>query len=265
MEVMHLLTPKQEQLTQAVHLLITTQGTATIECTALGDDDQTPHAQPTQAVWINATANTEIALDPDPGWTAVHYTLDCAENDPSPKLTASTTSPSTTPSRRRQWSPRDASPVHHASRGSDPDQRGTLPNPPGHPQRPPIRGVHNIPELPNRHRHSAPGRRTHTATYRHGARQGSPSHGAQGGCPTGLDAARPRRATRSPQRQQSTADRAPDTPTNTRQRRRPSAPQPMDGTRRHRRPGGQSERHQITNHTCPGAHTSPLHHSPPQT
>ena len=40
--VMHLLTPHQVQLTQALHLLITTQGTATMEGTALGDDDQTP-------------------------------------------------------------------------------------------------------------------------------------------------------------------------------------------------------------------------------
>ena len=83
MEVMHLLTPNQVQLTQAVHLLITIQGTATIEGTALGDDDQTPQARPTQAVWVNATANTDIAVYPDPEWTAVQYTLDCAENDPA--------------------------------------------------------------------------------------------------------------------------------------------------------------------------------------
>ena len=83
MEVMHLLTPNQVQLTQAVHLFITAEGTATIESTALGDDDQTPEARPKQAVWVNATVNTDIAVDPDPEWTAVHYTLDCAEDDPA--------------------------------------------------------------------------------------------------------------------------------------------------------------------------------------
>ena len=83
MEVMHRLTPHQVQLKQAMHLFITTQGTATIEGTALGDDDQTPQARPTQAVWVNATADTEIVVDPDPEWTAVHYTLDCTKNNPT--------------------------------------------------------------------------------------------------------------------------------------------------------------------------------------
>ena len=83
MEVMRLLTPHQVQHTEAMHLFITTQGTATIEGTALGDDDQTPHARPTQPVWVNATADTAIAADPDPRWTAVHYTLNCTENDPT--------------------------------------------------------------------------------------------------------------------------------------------------------------------------------------
>ena len=83
MEVMRLLTPQQVQLTQAMHLFITTQGTATIEGTALGDDNRTPQARPTQCVWINATAGTDIAVDPDPDWTAIHYTLDCAGSDPT--------------------------------------------------------------------------------------------------------------------------------------------------------------------------------------
>ena len=67
MDVMHLLTPNQLQVTQAVYLFITTQGTATIEGTALGDDDQTPQARCTQAIWVNATANTEIPRLPQPG------------------------------------------------------------------------------------------------------------------------------------------------------------------------------------------------------
>ena len=83
MEVMRLLTPHQVQLTQAMHLFITTKGTAAIEGTALGDDDQTLQARPTQAIWMNATADTNIAVDPNPAWTAIHYTLDCAESDPT--------------------------------------------------------------------------------------------------------------------------------------------------------------------------------------
>ena len=83
MEVMRLLTPHQVQLTQAMHLFITTQGTAAIGGRALGDDDQTPQARPTQAVWKNTTAGTDIAVDPDPEWTAIHYTLDCAESNPT--------------------------------------------------------------------------------------------------------------------------------------------------------------------------------------
>ena len=66
-----------------MHLFITRQGRATIGGTALADEDQTPQARPTQGSWVNATANTDIAVDPDPEWTAVHYTLDCAENDPA--------------------------------------------------------------------------------------------------------------------------------------------------------------------------------------
>ena len=46
MEVMHLLTPDRVQLPEALHLFITNQGTATIEGTALGDDDQTPRHDP---------------------------------------------------------------------------------------------------------------------------------------------------------------------------------------------------------------------------
>ena len=64
MDIMHLLTPEQVQLPQAVHLFITTQGMATIEGTAPGDDDQTPQARPTQAVWVSAIADTDIAVTP---------------------------------------------------------------------------------------------------------------------------------------------------------------------------------------------------------
>ena len=81
MVAMCLLRPHQVQLTQAMHLFITTQGTAAIEGTALGDDDQTPQASPTQAIWINATTDTNITVHPDPEWTAIHCTLDCAEGD----------------------------------------------------------------------------------------------------------------------------------------------------------------------------------------
>ena len=71
MELMCLITPHQVKLTQAMHLFITTQSAATIEGTALGDDDQTPQARPTHAVWVNATAGTDIAVDPNPELTAI--------------------------------------------------------------------------------------------------------------------------------------------------------------------------------------------------
>ena len=83
MEVMSLLKPHQVQLTQAMHLFITTKGSPTIGGRALGDDDQTPQARTTQAVWINTTADTDIAVDSYPEWTGVHATLHCPENDPT--------------------------------------------------------------------------------------------------------------------------------------------------------------------------------------
>ena len=63
---MRLLTPHQVQLTQAMHLFLTKQGTAAMEGTPLGDDDQKPQARPTRAIWINATTGTNITVDPDP-------------------------------------------------------------------------------------------------------------------------------------------------------------------------------------------------------
>ena len=85
MASMRLLTPHQVHLTQATHLFLTTQGTATIEGTALDDDDQTPQARPTRAIWINATTGTDITVHPDPEWMAIHYTLDCTKDDPTLK------------------------------------------------------------------------------------------------------------------------------------------------------------------------------------
>ena len=83
MVALRLLTPHQVQPTQTMHLFITTQGTAAIEGTPLGDNDQTPQARPKQAIWINATTGTDITVDPGPEWTAIHYTLDCAVDDPT--------------------------------------------------------------------------------------------------------------------------------------------------------------------------------------
>ena len=80
---MRLPTPHQVQPTQAMHLFLTTQGTAAMEGAAPGEDDQTPQARPTQAIWINATAGTDITVDPDPEWMAIGYTLDCAEDVPT--------------------------------------------------------------------------------------------------------------------------------------------------------------------------------------
>ena len=83
MASMRLLTPHQVHLTQARHLFLTTQGTATMEGTAPDDDDQTPQARPTQAIWINATTGTDITVYPDPEWMAIHCTLDCTKDDPT--------------------------------------------------------------------------------------------------------------------------------------------------------------------------------------
>ena len=136
MVAMRLPTQQQVQLTKAMHLFITTQGTAAIEGTALGDDDQTPQARPTQAIGINATTGTDITVDPDPERTAIHYTLDCAEDDPTLtdgrqggplKSTASSMSPSTTTSHRRHWSPRDVPSVHTGTTPST--SSGTTPLP----------------------------------------------------------------------------------------------------------------------------------------
>ena len=67
MEAMHLLTPNQVQPTQARHLFIATRGMASIEGTALGDDNQTPQAIPTQAIWINANDVHRHYRRPRPG------------------------------------------------------------------------------------------------------------------------------------------------------------------------------------------------------
>ena len=83
MASMCLLTPHQLHLTQATHLFLTTQGTATMEGTALDDDDETPQARPTQAIWINTTTGTDNTVDPDPEWMAIHCTLDCTKDDPT--------------------------------------------------------------------------------------------------------------------------------------------------------------------------------------
>ena len=58
MEVVHLLKPNQVPLIQAVHLFITSQDTATIEGTALWEDDQTTQARPTQALWVPGALRT---------------------------------------------------------------------------------------------------------------------------------------------------------------------------------------------------------------
>ena len=206
MDIMHLLTPNQVQLTQAMHLFITTQGTATFEGTALGDNDQTPQTPPTQAVWVSATANSDIAVDPDPECTAVHYTLDCAENHPAPTdwrirwatevdcldnvtlddtLTLQTMEPAGHAARTHRGATKHT--LWHYPTTIHPEavtqikEALSLTLPDTHNARQPGMFMNNILELPNRHRHGTNGRQTHTAAHRHGARQGSTSHGAKGG------------------------------------------------------------------------------------
>ena len=183
---MRLLTPHTVQLMQAMHLFITTQGTATIEGTALGDDDQTPQVRPTEAIWINATTGTDITVDPDLEWTAIHYTVDCAEDDPT--LTEWQTSWAAEVNRLDDVTLNDnltqqamEPPGRTARTHRDPTKHTLWHYPatiypeavtqikealyltlPDTLKRPRAGGVHNILELPNRHRHGAPGRRAPT-------------------------------------------------------------------------------------------------------
>ena len=81
-EAIHLITTKPIKLRPAEPLFITIQGTATIEGTTLGDDDQMLQARPTQAIWVTATDDADIVIDPDSEWSAIHYTVESAVGDP---------------------------------------------------------------------------------------------------------------------------------------------------------------------------------------
>ena len=72
---------KQIKLQPAEHLLISIQGTATIEGATLTDGNQMPRARPTQAIWVTKTPDADIAIDPDSEWAAIRYTLESAEGD----------------------------------------------------------------------------------------------------------------------------------------------------------------------------------------
>ena len=81
-EAIHLSTMKPIKLSPAEHLFITIQGPATIEGATLADDDQMPQARPTQAIWVPATTDADIAIDPDSEWSAIHHTVESAVSDP---------------------------------------------------------------------------------------------------------------------------------------------------------------------------------------
>ena len=57
-----------------------------------------------------------------------------------------------------------ALPDHHTPGTGVPNQEGTLPRPPGHPQRKPTGGLHRVLEFPDGRRHGGSGGRTHLAT-----------------------------------------------------------------------------------------------------
>ena len=81
-EAIHLITTKPITLPPTEHLFITIQGTATIEGDTREDDDQMPQARPTQAIWVTATTDADVAIDPDLEWSAIHYTVESAVGDP---------------------------------------------------------------------------------------------------------------------------------------------------------------------------------------
>ena len=81
-DAIHLITIKQIKLPPAEHLFITIQGTATFKYATLGEDDQMPQARPRQAVWVTTTRDTNIAIDQDSEWAAIHYTVEGTDGDP---------------------------------------------------------------------------------------------------------------------------------------------------------------------------------------
>ena len=68
------MTPDQLCLAPELHFFITTQGKATIEGTALEEDDPQSQARPTQAVWGTATGVTDITVDQEWALAAIQYT-----------------------------------------------------------------------------------------------------------------------------------------------------------------------------------------------
>ena len=78
----HLITTKQIKLSPAEHLFTPIQGTATIGGATLGDDDQKPQARPTQAIWVTAATDADIAINPGFEWSAIHYTVESTVGDP---------------------------------------------------------------------------------------------------------------------------------------------------------------------------------------
>ena len=81
-DAINLITTKQIRLPPAQHLLITIQGTATVEGTTLGDHDQMPRARLTQAICVTTTRDTNIAIDPDSELAAIHYAVEGTDGDP---------------------------------------------------------------------------------------------------------------------------------------------------------------------------------------
>ena len=81
-EAIHLITPDRIRPAPPAHLLITVQGTATIEGAIVAEDNQPPQARPTQAILATATTNNDIMFDPDSEWATVHCTVECTDGDP---------------------------------------------------------------------------------------------------------------------------------------------------------------------------------------
>ena len=81
-DAIHFITPDRVSHRPAEHRFIIVQGTATIEGTTLGEDDQMPEARPTQAIWVTENKITDTTINPNFEWDAIHYTVECTDRDP---------------------------------------------------------------------------------------------------------------------------------------------------------------------------------------
>ena len=211
------------KLSPADNLFITIQGTAGIYGAILRDEDQMPQDRPTQAIWVTATADSNIAIDPESEWFAkpvyrnsygrrpkdeqLATEMDCRggtpkrhrperHTQPTNEGTRETSHPNV-PQHRQAY--RLALTDPHTPGSGVADQGGALPRPLRHAQRPATRGFHRVLEFPDGRRHCGQGGRTHLAALRHSTQETGPSHATDGRVPSRVHAQKPSGVTSRPQ------------------------------------------------------------------